>query len=167
MEFDRAVALVRKISTNGDGIFEKHEWFPYDGDQIALAFTDFDGDGPGVSSLTNRYLNGPEVDQILADEQLPLPPGEGGGEGGLFFPLTDHLGTIRDIAKRNANGTTSIVNHIRYDSFGNILSESNAAVDHIFGFTGQIWDADALLSDTHFARCFVESFTLPAGYLVR
>ncbi len=139
--FDRKIG--RKISTNGDGIFEKHEWFSYDGDQIALAFTDLDGDGPGVSSLTNRYLNGPEVDQVFFDEQLNA----NGSFKDLFEPLADHLGTIRDIAKRNANGTTSIVNHIRYDSFGNILSESNAAVDHIFGYTGQIWDADALLYD--------------------
>ncbi len=108
-----------------------------------MAFTDLDGDGPGVSSLTNRYLNGPEVDQVFFDEQLNA----NGSFKDLFEPLADHLGTIRDIAKRNANGTTSIVNHIRYDSFGNILSESNAAVDHIFGFTGQIWDADALLWD--------------------
>ncbi len=32
------------------------------------------------------------------------------------------------------------MNHIAYDAFGNVQSESNPVVDHVFGFTGRPWD---------------------------
>ncbi len=93
----------------------------------------FDGSG----DITNRYLHGPAVDQILADEQVAstTTPGD------VLWPLTDHLGSVRDIAEYDAvTGITSIANHIVYDSFGNRNSETNAAIDSLFGFTGREWD---------------------------
>jgi RHS repeat-associated protein len=57
--------------------------------------------------------------------------------------LTDHLGTARDLAEYNAGtDTTSITNHRVFDSFGNLVSETNAAVDHLFGFTARPWDEE-------------------------
>jgi RHS repeat-associated protein len=61
--------------------------------------------------------------------------------GNVLWPLADHLGTIRDIADRNeSTGVTSVTNHRRYDSFGILESESNAAVDMLFGYTGRMFD---------------------------
>jgi RHS repeat-associated protein len=107
-----------------------------------------------VNDLSHRYLWGPAVDQILADEQVsPLPRGEGQGEGGqgggynltqpgtVVWPLTDNLGTVRDLAAYNAaTGQTSVASHRVYDSFGNLKSQTNAAVDCLFGFTGEPLD---------------------------
>ncbi len=62
----------------------------------------------GHGDLTNRYLHGPAVDQILADEQVDslAAPGE------VLWPLTDNLGTVRDLAVYDdATGITAIVNH--------------------------------------------------------
>ena len=155
------------IDLGGDGQIDHRTRFAYDGYQIVLQF-DRDlsplppGDGQGEGSaltaadLSHRYLWQPAaVDQLLADEQLsPLPPGEGQGEGGegaggydvsqpgtVVWALADHLGTVRDLAAYDTQtGTTSVVNHRVYDAFGNLTSQSNAAVDCLFGFTGRPTD---------------------------
>ena len=51
------------------------------------------------------------------------------------------MGSIRDIADANeTTGITSIANHRRYDGNGKRLTESNPAVDLIFGYTGKMLD---------------------------
>ena len=51
------------------------------------------------------------------------------------------VGTVRDLAAYDTQtGTTSVVNHRVYDAFGNLTSQSNAAVDCLFGFTGRPTD---------------------------
>ncbi len=53
-----------------------------------------------------------------------------------------NLGTVRDLAFRDPQtGATTVANHRVYDSFGNLTSETNAAVDCLFGFTGRPLDA--------------------------
>ncbi|TWU05346.1 RHS repeat-associated core domain-containing protein [Allorhodopirellula heiligendammensis] len=70
------------------------------------------------------------------------------------WPLTDHLGSVRDVAEYDAvTGITSIANHIVYDSFGKRISETNAAVDSLFGYTGREWDDDVDLQHNR-ARCY-------------
>jgi RHS repeat-associated protein len=55
--------------------------------------------------------------------------------------LTDNQGTVRDLAVYNAQtGVTSVANHRVYDSYGNLTSQTNAAVDCLFGFTGLPYD---------------------------
>ncbi len=52
-----------------------------------------------------------------------------------------NLGTVRDLAIRDAQtGVTTVANHRVFDSFGNLKSETNAAVDCLFGFTGRPLD---------------------------
>ena len=104
------------------------------GDSIVLQLDD-SGD------ITNRYLQGAEIDQIFADENALAE---------VLWPLADNQGTIRDLATYDdANGITEIVNHITYDAFGQITGEENLAeptadpADHIFAYTGREWDADA------------------------
>ncbi len=83
------------------------------------------------------YLWSDAVDDLLATQQM----GSGGTPGNVLWPLADHLGSIRDIADRNdTTGVTSVTNHRRYDSFGNLKSETNAAVDLVFGYTGKLFD---------------------------
>ncbi len=53
------------------------------------------------------------------------------------------------MADYNSPGSTTVVNKIDYDSFGNVVSETNAAVDHIFGFTGRERDEE---SDLYYYR---------------
>jgi RHS repeat-associated protein len=100
--------------------------FVLDGVDVALQFD-------GAGSLTHRYLHGPAIDQVLADENAL---------GQVLWPLTDHLGTVRDVA----DSTGAIVNHIRYDSFGRKIDESNPAIDHLFGYTGRELDEETGLN---------------------
>jgi RHS repeat-associated protein len=99
------------------------------------------------------------VDQLLADEQLSaLPPvnGQSSGydqttPGTVVWALTDNENTVRDLAvytpgPGGTQGTTAIVNHRVYDSFGNLVNSTNpttgqaAAVDCVFGYTGEMFD---------------------------
>jgi len=124
-----------------DALGTRTEVYAYDGlrgengragDSMILRF-----DGSG--EITNRYLHGPAVDQILADEQVT----SASTAGNVLWPLTDHLATVRDVAEHDTvTGITTIANHIVYDSFGNRISETNAAVDTLFGYTGREWDSD-------------------------
>ncbi len=78
-------------------------------------------------------------------------PGEGeyGGTADLVqWTLTDHLNTVRDIAKYDPQtDTTTVVNHLVYDAFGNVTSETNPAVDSLFLFTARPFDADTGLQN--------------------
>jgi len=133
--FDRRIG--KEIWTLATGITTRH-FYIYDGQHILLEFAQDVSD----PVLTHRYLHGPAVDQILADEQVTSPL----WQGNVIWPLTDNQGTVRDIAHA-ADDETSIVNHITYDAFGQITHETQAAIDHLFGYTGrerdeETWDAN-------------------------
>ena len=148
----------------------------YDGNQIVLQFdsssplpsgegqgegTSGEGDGTSASAnsqgvqltaadLSHRYLWGPAVDQLLSDEQVTSVS----QPGTVVLPLTDNLGTVRDLAICDlTTGTTSVVNHLEYNSFGVLLSQTNpatgnaAAVDCLFGLTGRAFDTNAGLQN--------------------
>jgi len=165
------------IDRDGDGSVDHTRWFGYDGQQMLVQFDREGGGRLTAQDQSYRYLWGPAVDQILADEQLfplateegtsasfPLPPGEGQGEGydlrtpgRVLWPLADHLGTVRDLAQYDAESAmTAVVDHRQYDSFGNFVSAIDpatnqpAAVDFLFGFTGRPLDsATGLENDTN------------------
>ena len=114
------------------------ESYVYDDQDIVLRFT--------AGNLANRYLHGPLVDQVLADEQCD---GEGHSKR-VLWPLPDHLGTVNDLLEfDSSSGLASVVNHITYDAFGGVTGETEAAVDHLFGFTGRESDAE---SDLYYYR---------------
>jgi RHS repeat-associated protein len=101
-------------------------------------------------NLKNRFLWGPQVDQLLADEQYGSTAGgassPASGPGNTLWALADHLGTIRDIADFDtaANpGIFSIVNHRVFDSFGNLTSQtsSSASASIAFRYTGKYFDS--------------------------
>ncbi|WP_217385551.1 Ig-like domain-containing protein [Dolichospermum sp. UHCC 0259] len=102
--------------------------FIYDGQNVLLEFVDSDGAGANQPVLDIRYLHGAGVDQVLAQESA----------GNVVWHLTDHLGTVRDLV----NNSGAVVNHFVYDSFGQVISESNPAVDTRYLFTGREFDSE-------------------------
>jgi RHS repeat-associated protein len=91
-----------------------------------------------AANLSHRYLWGPAVDQILADERVAQSNGQATTQE-VLFPLADQLGSVRDVAKMSG-GTTSIVDHIIYNSFGQATSESNPSQGCLSKFTGRATD---------------------------
>ena len=69
----------------------------------------------------------PQLDELVARYR----PGQG-----TAWYLTDHLGTVRDIADAAGN----VVDRIDYDSFGNVLAESAPALGDRYKFTGREFD---------------------------
>ena len=102
--------------------------FIYDGSNVLLEFVDSDGAGANQPVLDKRYLHGAGVDQVMAQESA----------GNVVWHLTDHLGTVRDLV----NNSGAVVNHFVYDSFGQVISESNPAVDTRYLFTGREFDQE-------------------------
>ncbi len=72
-------------------------------------------------------VNGAVVDELLARTS---------SGGTTAWYLTDNLGSVRDIVNSSGNE----LDHIVYDSFGNILTETNAANGDRFKFAGMEYD---------------------------
>ncbi len=126
--FDRRIKKLIDADGAGSGAAVVVEYVYDGGWDIQLAFN-------GQSSLTNRYLHGPGEDNILADEQFS-PTGANQmptAVGSLLWPLADNLGSIRDIVDSTGS---NVVNHITYDAFGKVTSETASTVNHIGGFQG-------------------------------
>ena len=92
----------------------------YDGQSAIL---DFNGSG----TQTARYLQGPVIDEVLARET---------SGGTVAWYLVDREGTIRDIA----NNSGTIVAHVDYDSYGNVLYESSTTLGDRWKYTGREYD---------------------------
>jgi RHS repeat-associated protein len=58
--------------------------------------------------------------------------------GNTYYIITDHLGSPREIVE--SNGT--ILKTIDYDSFGNVIADSNPTLKIPFGFAGGLQDND-------------------------
>src|SRR6185437_13299398 len=91
------------------------------------------------------YLNGPSasgVDSVMAEEAVTSLT----SPGTVTLPLMDNLGTVRDIV----DSTGAVIDHLVYNSFGQVVSESAPTVHHLQGYAGGITDADTgLVSDWH------------------
>jgi RHS repeat-associated protein len=116
----RRIGKVIDIDGAGSGVAQR-ESYVYEGDDVAIVF-----DGNGVQ--LHRYLYGPAVDQILADENSTS----------VNWALVDNLGSLRDIVDRDG----VLLNHVTYDSFGQVTSELNLDVDFRFGYTGRKRDEE-------------------------
>jgi RHS repeat-associated protein len=116
--------IEKKVDPDGSGPNPATiERFVYDRDHIKLVFN-------GSNKLIRRYLHGPTIDQILADENT-VPKQ-------ISWPLSDHQGTVRDLV----NNGGVVQNHIRYDSFGKIVSQTVPALNPRFAYTGREWDSE-------------------------
>ena len=118
---DRRIS--KSVETAADDVLTH---FVYDRSDVLLDFVDDDGaGGPNAPTLAMRYLHGPAVDQVLAQD-----------DGDTHWLLPDRLGSIRDIV--SSDGT--VTNHIRYDSYGNLQSQTNPQVTSRYGFQGRELD---------------------------
>ena len=100
--------------------------YAYEGDNIAFVF-----DGAGsAAGLSTRYLTGPGMDEVFADEE--------GGEP--RWPLTDQVGTVRELVKW-VSGTPAVVKALRYDAFGN-RTDQNPGVQYAYSYTGRELDGE-------------------------
>jgi len=132
-QFDRRIG--KRVDANGDGTYDTAERYVYDGEDVVFTFLDSDGDGSGTASLSARVLQGPGTDQAFAVEVA--------GGGAVRWSLADNQGTIRDVAEYNSGtNTTSVVNHIKYDAYGNITAQSDSTKQPFFAYTGREWDGD-------------------------
>jgi RHS repeat-associated protein len=114
--------IAKVVDLDGDGSAPATtERFIYDDGQISLVF-----DGQG--NQTHRYLYGENVDQILADETT----------AGVRWAVTDNQGTVTDVIDSQGQ----VLNHLVYDSFGKITSQSNPAVEFRYGYTGRELDTE-------------------------
>ncbi|WP_223300941.1 FG-GAP-like repeat-containing protein [Oscillatoria nigro-viridis] len=100
--------------------------FVYDRDNVLF---DFAVNASNQPVLDKRYLFGAGVDQILAQESAG---------GSVLWALTDQLGTVKDWV----NNSGSVVNHVGYDAFGGVVSQSNPAFGSRYGFTGREFDGE-------------------------
>jgi RHS repeat-associated protein len=135
--YDRLIG--KQLDPTGGGTYTSAQWFAYDDNSDAPASAGSDTSNivfafNGGGTMTHRLLNGPAVDQPLADEN---------GSGTVSWMLPDDQGTIRDVAQYNAGtNTTSIVDHLKFDGFGNITAQSNSASQPLFAYTGRLSDSD-------------------------
>jgi RHS repeat-associated protein len=117
-------ALNRRIGIDDNGT---RTWTVYDGTN---PYADFSGSG----ALEERYMYGPGVvDGAIVDQLLART--SSGGATAWYLP--DKLGSVRDIV--SSSGTE--LDHIVYDSFGNIVTETDAANGDRFKFAGMEYDS--------------------------
>jgi RHS repeat-associated protein len=123
---DRRVS--RTVDPDGSGqAVPTRDYFLFEGDDVALMFRDPDASGAQPYVLISRLLYGPAVDQVLAEDSVTQ---------GVLWALPDHEGTVHDVVAR-VDTTTQVKNHLVYDSFGRVVSETAPAVDHLASFTGR------------------------------
>ena len=112
---DRRIGVDETVSGT-----ETKTWTVYDG---VNPYADFNGSG----TLLTRYLYGPGANQILARTSA---------SGVTAWYLTDHEGSVRDVV--NTSGT--VIDHVAYDSYGNLTSESSPGNGDRFKFDGMAAD---------------------------
>ncbi len=122
---------------NGEDEIDSRAAYVYDGDNMVLEFQNASSDALTNSDLVRRFLDGSAVDQVFAEEVT-----SGGSSVQTRWLLTDNEGTIRNVATYAA-GVTTVQDHLVYDSFGNVVHQSNSAYTPTFTYTGQVYDADA------------------------
>ncbi len=111
--------LGRRIAKKvGDDIVEKYLW---QGLTRLLAVYD------GADNLLMRFE--------YADARMPFAMTMGGA---LYYLAYDQVGTLKAVADSSGN----VIKRIEYDTFGNIISDSNAAFAVPFGFAGGLYDRD-------------------------
>jgi RHS repeat-associated protein len=84
---------------------------------------------------TFHYLYGLNVDQVLAQDSPT----------GMVWSLSDRLGSINLLTDASGN----VVDKRTFDSFGNLLEQTNPLVAFRYGYTGREFDAE---SGLHFYR---------------
>ena len=106
-------------------------WTVYNGKSAdAVPYADFNGSG----TLLTRYLSGPGM---VSGAVAPILLARTSSGGATAWYLTDTLDSVRDIVSSSG----SLLDHVVYDSFGNILTETNASNGDRFTYAGMEYDS--------------------------
>jgi RHS repeat-associated protein len=97
-------------------------WTVYDGGN---PYADFNASG----TLTARYLASGGLDTLMARMD---------NAGNVVWYLGDLLGSVRQVVSTAG----AVQDQLAYDSFGNIVSETNAVGGDRFKYAGREWDAN-------------------------
>ncbi len=116
-------ALNHRIGIDDNGT---QAWTVYDRKN---PYADFNGSG----TLLGRYVHGPGAVNGAAVDELLARTSSGGSTA---WYLTDKLGSVRDVV--SSSGT--VLDHVVYDSFGNIVTETNASNGDRFKYAGMEYD---------------------------
>ena len=110
--------------TDGDSDCDVEDRYVWQGKNVSLDFIDADGDGETYSlELTNRYLWGLAVDQLLAQEVVD----DGSVDDVLYF-VRDNLGSTRSLVEYDG----TIAATYSYDTFGNVISGPLTATRYLY-----------------------------------
>ncbi len=82
----------------------------------------------GSNNLLTRYFHGDQVDQLLGRQD----------SGTQYWYVTDYQGSVRDVLDNSGN----VKDAITYDSWGNIISETNSAYRGNYAWTGRMFDVE-------------------------
>ena len=123
---DRRIATI--VDADGAGFGgEASTHFIYDREDVILDFADSDGpSGPSEPLLAQRYLHGPEIDQVLAQESSQIE-----------WLLTDHLGTTEAIIDNSG----AITGRYVFDEYGQVLQTIGVAQTRYL-FTGREYQTE-------------------------
>ncbi|MGB7323492.1 MAG: putative Ig domain-containing protein, partial [Rubripirellula sp.] len=121
---DRRVEMITDKSASGGVATSRY--FVYDGQDVALEYTQVDG---GDTDLVSVNLFGMGTDQAIAVDDT---------NGEVVWLLGDSQGNIRDVA--HDQGTSA--NHITMDAFGNVVEQTDAANAVRFLMAGREFDVD-------------------------
>ncbi|MCE5268857.1 MAG: autotransporter-associated beta strand repeat-containing protein [Planctomycetaceae bacterium] len=142
--YDYANRLIKEVvdsdGTSGSTAV-KQTVFAYDGIEAVLQFEKTGTGALAGSNLSDRYLWGPAIDQILTDEQVTSL----GTAGTNLWGLADHEGTVRDILDNSG----SVTDHRVFDSFGKMTSHTGSA-DFDIGYAGMFYDSGSGMNRTLF-----------------
>jgi len=132
-EYDGLDRRIRRTVSNAAGSVTDKQRFLYDSNELqmyssrsavmeeqVIALDQTLNVAPYLQ-VDHRYMNGPAIDQVFADEA----PGNS-----VLWYLSDLQNTVRDVAKyvsTAANGKATVYNHLEYDTFGNVTSVDNPA----------------------------------------
>ena len=94
-----------------------------------------------TGSVKERYLNGSSENQVFASETGIA----GAAAGTTHWLMTDYQGSVRDVAGNSG----AVLDHLVYDSFGNVVSQTNSANAPRLGYTGQQVDTETGFNYDH------------------
>lgn len=127
-------------NTDGSVAASTAQRYVFDGANMVLAFD-------GNQNLTDRYLWGPAVDQVLADENFVAGSHGESGNNGLptspgttLWALGDNQNSVRDVVENDG----TLEQHIAYSPFGQQVSglttTGSVVANFAFGYTGTYTD---------------------------
>jgi len=90
-----------------------------------------------TGNRTHRFLNGPQPDMVLTDEVF----NSSGTPTDILWLLQDHQNSVTDVATMSStSGQATHRNHLEYNAFGAITSQTNSVYAPLQTYTGQILD---------------------------